>query len=377
MPTTRRPQPPLDATAVACCAEEDNATPPWDQIEPLFLAKATARCFTDRRRLPLYVVVEKILTAGETLPADWLVAGTTGYDFLHSVGGLFVDPAGLRQRDGGSTPGLPTSGPTSANVAYRSKMLILHTSMASSVQLLAHQLSRISERHRRSRDFTLNALRLALRAILAAFPVYRTYIRQGNVLDRDRQVIGRAAAQAKRRNPATDAAVFDFIRDVLLLQAPPDPDESGQAERERFVGRFQQVSGPVMAKGVEDTAYYRDFPLSSLNDVGGDPARGAARPEEFHRDNSARQKDRPLSLLATTTHDTKRTRGHPCPDQRALRGPAPVACGRQSLGSRSTAAAGAKSTASPPRAATTNTSSTRRSWASGRPRRLPAKTTAS
>jgi (1->4)-alpha-D-glucan 1-alpha-D-glucosylmutase len=299
-------EPIADAPADAPADGADAGAPPWERLEPLFLARATARCFTGRDRLPLYVVVEKILSPGEVLPAEWLVAGTTGYDFLHSVGGLFVDTVGLAQVTRLYTR-FTDQRADFREVAYQSKLLMLDTSMASSVQLLAHRLSRISERHRPSRDFTLNALRIALRGILAAFPVYRTYIRENAVSERDRQAIGRAVAQVKRRNPATDAAVFDFIRDVLLLQAPPDLDESIRDERQRFVGRFQQVSGPAMAKGVEDTAFYRYFPLSSLNDVGGDPAHGPTPPEEFHRHNSARQKERPLSLLATTTHDTKRT----------------------------------------------------------------------
>ena len=192
-------------------------------------------------------------------------------------------------------------------VAYESKLLILRASMASELQLLAHRLNRISERHRGSRDFTLNTLRVALRAILACFPVYRTYIGSGSLSERDRQFVHRAAAQAKRRNPARDAAVFDFIRDVLLLESPPGLDEAGRAERELFVGRFQQVTSPVMAKGIEDTAFYRYFPLASLNEVGGDPARGPVSVEEFHRQNQARQRQWPGSLLASTTHDTKRS----------------------------------------------------------------------
>ena len=192
-------------------------------------------------------------------------------------------------------------------VAHQSKLLIFRMAMSSDLQLLAHRLNRISERHRRSRDFTLNTLRIALREIFACFPVYRTYIRQGYVSERDRQVVCRAAAQAKRRNPAMNAAVFDFIRDVLLLEGPPELDESGRRERELFVGRFQQVTSPVMAKGIEDTAFYRHFPLASLNEVGGDPARGPVTIDEFHRQNLARQAQWPRSLIATTTHDTKRS----------------------------------------------------------------------
>lgn len=257
-------------------------------------------------RLPLYVVVEKILGPEEPLPDRWLVAGTTGYDYLNCLNGLFLDPAGVKellrvyhrfvdQRI------------TFAEVAHQSKRVILREAMASDLQLLARRLNRISERHRGSRDFTLNTLRVALREILACFPVYRTYIREGEVSERDRQVVHRAVAQAKQRNPATDAAVFDFVRGVLLLEQPPGLDEAGRHERELFVGRFQQVTSPVMAKGIEDTAFYRYFPLVSLNEVGGTPARHAVTVEEFHQHNLACRAHWPHTLLSTTTHDTKRS----------------------------------------------------------------------
>ena len=280
--------------------------PPWNDIEPAFLPSVTAMTCTDRATLPLYVVVEKILGADETLPEQWLLAGTTGYDFLNSVNGLFVDPAGLAELTNIYSRFIDQR-LDFREVAHQSKLLIFRTAMSSDLQLLAHRLNRISERHRRSRDFTLNTLRIALREILACFPVYRTYIREGYVSERDRQVVCRAVAQAKRRNPATNAAVFDFIRDVLLLERPPDLDEAGRHERELFVGRLQQVTSPVMAKGIEDTAFYRYFPLASLNEVGGDPARGATSLEEFHRHNLARQAAWPQSLICTTTHDTKRS----------------------------------------------------------------------
>ena len=173
--------------------------------------------------------------------------------------------------------------------------------------MLAHRLNRISERHRGSRDFTLNTLRTALREILSCFPVYRTYIREGGVSDRDRQVVQRAAAQAKRRSPATTSGVFDFIRDVLLLEQPPELDDAGRHQRELFVGRVQQVTSPVMAKGIEDTAFYRYFPLVSLNEVGGELGQGAIPLEDFHKQNIERQATWPRSLLCSTTHDTKRS----------------------------------------------------------------------
>lgn len=257
-------------------------------------------------RPPLYVVVEKILSAEEPLPKEWPVAGTTGYDFLNDVNGLFVDPSGMAELLKIYDRFVRERADFRAMV-FASKMLILRVSMASELMLLAHRLNRLTERHRWSRDFTLNSLRVALREILGNFPVYRTYISAGEVPDRDRQFVHRAVALAKRRNPAMDAGVFDFVRDVLFLKRPPDLDESGIRERALFIGRFQQVTSPVMAKGVEDTTFYRYYPLTSLNEVGGEPARGAVTVEEFHHENADRQQNRPRSLLATTTHDTKRS----------------------------------------------------------------------
>ncbi len=280
--------------------------PAWSEVEPEFMARVAAMVARNDAPLPLYVLVEKILGAEEALPAEWLLAGTTGYDFMNVVNGLFVDPSGLAELVKFYCRFIEQR-PNFREVAYQSKLLILRVAMSSDLHLLALRLNRLSEQHRRTRDFTLNSLHGALREILACFPVYRTYIGENKVSDRDRQVVARAAAQAKRRNPAIDAAIFDFIRDVLLLERPPELDDAGRRERALFVGRFQQVTSPVMAKGVEDTAFYRYFPLASLNEVGGDPARGMTSIEEFHRHNLARQAARPRSLLATTTHDTKRS----------------------------------------------------------------------
>ena len=259
-----------------------------------------------QRRMPLYVVVEKILGPEEPLPLDWPVAGTTGYDALNFITRLMLDSAGVArlikiyQRFTNDRSGF-------REVAYNSKLLIARVSMASDMQLLTHQLNRISERHRGSRDFTLNTLRVGLREILACFPVYRTYIHQNSVSDRDRQVVNRAVAQAKRRRPELVSDLFDFIRDVLLLEQPPNPDDAAVHERRTFVGRFQQVTSPLVAKGIEDTAFYVYIPLVTLNEVGGDPTKVVEGTEEFHRENLDRLNRYPGSLVATTTHDTKRT----------------------------------------------------------------------
>ena len=300
-----QPPQPLDAPDTSGATNPAPQLLKWEDIEQSFLARTEAAIAGDAR-LPLYVVVEKILGPEEPLPEDWPVAGTTGYDALNHITRLMVDSAGVAQMV--QIYQRFINDPTDfREVAYRSKLLIARVAMASDLQLLTHQLNRISERHRRSRDFTLNTLRVGLREILACFPVYRTYIHQGCVSDRDRQVVYRAVAQAKRRRPELDIDLFDFIRDVLLLQQPPDLDEAGCRERALFVGRFQQVTSPLVAKGVEDTAFYVYIPLVTLNEVGGDPTKVAISVDEFHRENVDRLKHQPGSLIATTTHDTKRT----------------------------------------------------------------------
>lgn len=257
-------------------------------------------------RPSLFIVVEKILGPEEPLPSDWPVAGTTGYDFLNSLAGLWVHPPGLRALEN-LYRRVTEEHLDFHEVEYRSKALILRVAMSSELQMLAHRMNRISERHRLSRDLTLNTLRFCLREILACFSVYRTYIGRGKVTDRDRHFVRAAVGLAKRRNAADSSVAFDFIRDVLLLEQPPGLDEQGQRERDTFVGRFQQVTSPVMAKGVEDTAFYRWFPLAAMNEVGGSPAARPTSIEAFHRENVSRRRKLRYSLLATSTHDTKRS----------------------------------------------------------------------
>lgn len=256
--------------------------------------------------LPLYVVVEKILGPDEPLPNTWPVAGTTGYDFLQLVNGLLVDAQGFRElvrlfhRFTGEKLAF-------SEVMYRSKQLILRFSMSSELQMLAHQLNRISEDDRCSRDFTLNMLRLALRETLASFPVYRTYAGPAGVGERDRRFVNQAIARAKWRSPAADAAIFDFLRGILLLEHREGLNDEERHRRELFTGRFQQVTSPVMAKGVEDTAFYLFCPLVSVNEVGSHPDVAPVSVQTFHQDNVQRRRQYPATMLATSTHDTKRS----------------------------------------------------------------------
>jgi (1->4)-alpha-D-glucan 1-alpha-D-glucosylmutase len=255
---------------------------------------------------PQYVVVEKILEPGERLPEDWPVQGTTGYEFLNSLNGLYVDRARLKEFDRVYARFIRQA-VDFKELVYRCKKLIMQVSMSSEIGVLGHQLDRISERDRRSRDFTLNSLTGAIREIIACFPVYRTYVTDAEVPERDRRYIELATARARRRNPAISASIFEFVRDILLLKSAEHVDESGRKAQRRFVGKFQQTTGPVMAKAVEDTAFYIYNRLVSLNEVGGDPERFGITVAAFHQQNIDRQSHWPSALLATSTHDTKRS----------------------------------------------------------------------
>jgi len=257
---------------------------------------------------PFYIVAEKILASGERLPAHWAVLGTTGYEFLNMLNGIFVDHphAGAMER---IYTRLLRQRPAFAEIVYRSKRLIMETSMAAELNTLGHRLDRISEKHRSSRDFTLVSLTQALREIVACFPVYRTYVGDSGDGRResDQEYIARAVAMAKRRTPATDVSIYDWIHDLLVLKFPTWAEEADRAERIDFVLRFQQTTGPVTAKGYEDTAFYRYHSLVSLNEVGGDPDRFGTSLAEFHAANVTRQAQYPHALSATSTHDTKRS----------------------------------------------------------------------
>jgi (1->4)-alpha-D-glucan 1-alpha-D-glucosylmutase len=195
-----------------------------------------------------------------------------------------------------------------SDVVYACKRLVLRSAMSAELNVLARRLDRISEQHRYTRDFTLNSLHGVLTEVIASFPVYRTYIRPGDtgVSERDRRPIDVAIRQAKRRNPVTNESLFDFVRSVLLLDDPDGLSEAERAERRDFVMRFQQLTGPVMAKGLEDTAFYRYFPLAALNEVGGDPDAFGGSVDELHHLLGERARLAPHGLSATASHDTKR-----------------------------------------------------------------------
>ena len=256
---------------------------------------------------PLYLIVEKILGKDEPLPETWPVYGTTGYEFLNLVNGLFVQSAHERAFDDIYEWFIQTR-IVFDDLVYESKRLIMRVSMASELNVLGHHLNMLSERDRRSRDFTLNSLTHALREIIACFPVYRTYVTEGPdpVRERDRTYIRLAVARAKRRNPAVSGLVFDFVRSLLLKEWDERTQDDRQ-EQQYFVMKFQQTTSPVTAKGIEDTAYYSYNRFVSLNEVGGDPQHFGITPAMFHARMRERQANWPLAMSTTATHDTKRS----------------------------------------------------------------------
>jgi (1->4)-alpha-D-glucan 1-alpha-D-glucosylmutase len=255
----------------------------------------------------LYVVAEKILSGEEPLHTDWSISGTTGYDFLNLLGRLQVSEEGLADLrkfyvdlcDWEEKP---------ADIVYRSKRDVLLQSMSSELQMLTAQLYRIAQQHRAARDFTRPSLQRALREVIACMTVYRSYVRQDSwdVSESDYRIVSTAVRMAKRRNRTMAMSVFDFIASVLLLEHPPTLTDEQAAEWRQFALKLQQVSGPVAAKGVEDTAFYRYYPLASLNEVGGELDARPLSIDEFHRLMRQRMAEWPHSLSATATHDSKR-----------------------------------------------------------------------
>ena len=255
----------------------------------------------------IYLVVEKILSGDEQLRSDWPVHGTSGYDFMNDAIGVLVDASAERAITSAFHKFIGHS-LQFEHLVYAKKRLVMRFSLANDVNVLGTMFDRISEENRWYRDYTLDTLTLAVHETIACFPVYRTYLAPGRpVSDADRVVIERAVAAAKRRNPAVEESVFNFLRDILLFRFPENLDDAARAEHVHFVLKFQQITGPIMAKGLEDTAFYIYNRLAALNEVGGEPQRFGLTVEGFHRRNAERQKRWPATLLATSTHDTKRS----------------------------------------------------------------------
>jgi (1->4)-alpha-D-glucan 1-alpha-D-glucosylmutase len=247
-----------------------------------------------------WIIVEKILAPGERLRANWPVDGTTGYDFLNLVGGLFVDPAGEPELTALNTE-ITGEGRDFAAVSRECRLLVLRDTLGSELNRLTALLLDVCEGHRRYRDYTRHELHEALREVAAGMPVYRTYVRglAGVVAPEDETAVAAAVAAARTARPDLDPALFGFLGDILSLRVRGDLESD-------LVMRFQQLTGAVMAKGVEDTAFYRYLRLTSLNEVGGDPGRFGVSVAEFHRANEDRLERSAATMLTTSTHDTKR-----------------------------------------------------------------------
>lgn len=254
-----------------------------------------------RRLAPeAWITVEKILEPGEPLPVNWPIAGTTGYDFLDQLNGVFVNPdsAGAFTEFYADFAGERAE---YRDVAHDKKRDVLKRVFRAEISRLAGILTRIADRDWRWREFSRDELRGALTELAACFPVYRVY-EPGNGAapdDGDRHRVEEALATARANRTDLPSELFDMLREILLAGAQAD----GQAE---FVARFQQLTGPAMAKGVEDTAFYCYNRFISLNEVGGDPGQFGVTVEAFHRFCAAQAQAWPDSMLASSTHDTKR-----------------------------------------------------------------------
>lgn len=257
-----------------------------------------------------YVVVEKILGPDEDLPDGWPVHGTTGYEFLNMLAGLFVDRRGaaILEQVHDRVIGRPVD---YDEMALRLQRRMTAELFAGEFRMLTQDLLELAAADRYGHDLTPGELAAALAELTACLPVYRTYIRERPVTDRDRYWIEAALARAAERRPEA-AAALSFVRRVLLLEYPDWLDPAGQESWLRFVMRWQQTTGPVTAKGVEDTALYRYNRLISLNTVGGEPDAPGVAVAEFHRWNQRRQERWPHALSATSTHDTKRSEDVRC-----------------------------------------------------------------
>jgi (1->4)-alpha-D-glucan 1-alpha-D-glucosylmutase len=278
-----------------------------DHVDGLLDPKTYLIRLRERAPRSFYLVVEKILARHESMPADWPVEGSTGYEFTNLVLGLLIDPNGetgftdlYSEFAGASQP--------FDNIVHECKIRIMLNEMASELNVLARDAARIARQNPRTVDFTRNILQRALKEIVACFPVYRTYVdADGSANDADRRDIDWAVAQARRNETDVDSSVFDFMHGLLTTDTVVRPRSgfSRQAVK-NFAMRVQQYSGPVMAKGLEDTAFYRYNRFLALNEVGGNPDSFGLSLAAFHKMNAQRASRLPHAMLATSTHDTKR-----------------------------------------------------------------------
>lgn len=273
-----------------------------ERVQQLWRQKTAA--FSKRSASNIYLLVEKILCGNETLRTAWPVAGTTGYEYATYITGILVarsaQPAfdQLYEKWRENSDSYP-------EIAYQCKINVMHTNLASEINTLGSYLQKIVQKKRRTRDFTLNDLTDVLRETIACFEVYRTYIIPGRpILPADENIIRRALAQAKNKKHDIENTTFELLEKLLLGQGE---FSHGNPSHANFVMKFQQMTGPIMAKAIEDTAFYIYNRLIAFNEVGGEPNKFGCSLEEFHRFNREKQHFHPHNLIATSTHDTKRS----------------------------------------------------------------------
>ncbi|HEV7995030.1 MAG TPA: malto-oligosyltrehalose synthase [Stellaceae bacterium] len=275
-----------------------------DHIDGLFDPQDYCERLQQRSGAPLYVLVEKILARYEMLP-DWPVAGTTGYDFVNQVLAIFIDPAGeaamtrLYRR-------FTTRRETFDDVLYACKKRIMQVNLASEMNVVAREFHQLAMHDRRTRDFTLNGVSAAIEEVVAAFPIYRTYVSPRGASADDRRYIDWAIGQARKRWTGAETSIFEFLRAVLSGDAADPERDPSPGGAMHTAMHFQQVTGPVMAKAAEDTAFYRYVRLLALNEVGGDPRRFGMSVAAFHHLGQQRARQAPAAMVTTATHDTKR-----------------------------------------------------------------------
>ena len=278
--------------------------------DPLgYLNRLQERLATDETKSesPSYVIVEKILAPGEDLPEDWPVSGTTGYDYTNQANGVFVHPDGLRQIEEIYSQFIGRR-QDFADVLYQKKKLVMSTLLGVEMRTLGRYLAEIAALDRYARELDRGRLMEALVEVTACMSVYRTYTRNMDLRPQEMQYIEEAVGQARVRASHLSPGYFNFVREVLLLLNPPHVLPDQREMRLAFVTRWQQLTGPIVAKGFEDTALYVYHPLLSQNEVGGNPRADAVpRREDFYKFLEARQQKWPGTLDATSTHDTKRS----------------------------------------------------------------------
>ncbi|VTZ50149.1 Malto-oligosyltrehalose synthase [Methylocella tundrae] len=278
-----------------------------DHIDGLLDPKAYLDCLHATTPRPIYTVVEKILASHESLRSDWKVEGATGYDFANLALGVLVNSAS-EERFTDTYKNFTGCATPFATIAYDSKIRIMENEMASELNALGRDAARVARQNPMSADFTKQILQRAIKQIAACFPVYRTYIEFDAESDgADRRDLDWAVAQARRIDRAIDPTVFDFLNKALSGKLTAEAKSGfSRVSVLRLAMKLQQYTGPVMAKGVEDTAFYRYNRFVALNEVGGEPHRFGVTPAAFHKANAERARHWPHAMLATSTHDTKR-----------------------------------------------------------------------